>query len=189
MGCWASSLSSSSSSSSSFLGSAVNRSRGWPVSTVTRIGCVWDEILMTVDGFGGPVWEKCAHLQGFGMLGPGRAGGYLDHWVGGGGGGEMMPVRPPPPSPSNGFPLRCGVVVGCFPPPCGVVRFGVGSAWGGCPLPSCDVVWAWVCLWWFTLACLQTEAGRWGGGGGESVNREPGSYIVGARIACRIRNK
>ena len=48
----------------------------------------------------------------------------------------------------------CGVVVGCFPPPCGVVWFGVGSAWVVPPFPSCDVVWVWVCLWWLTPACL-----------------------------------
>ena len=30
------------------------QSPGWKVSTVTRIGCVWDEILVTVDGFGAP---------------------------------------------------------------------------------------------------------------------------------------
>ena len=28
------------------------RNRGWTVPTVTRIGCVWDETLVTVDGFG-----------------------------------------------------------------------------------------------------------------------------------------
>ena len=40
-------------------------SPGWKVSTVTRIGCVWDEILVTVDALE-PV-EKCAQSQGVGI--------------------------------------------------------------------------------------------------------------------------
>ena len=40
------------------------------------IGCVWDEVLVTVDGFGAAMWEKYAHSQGFGDLGvPGGGGG------------------------------------------------------------------------------------------------------------------
>ena len=61
------------------------QSPGWKVSIVTRIGCVWDEILMTVDGFGAAMWEKYAWSQGFGIFGPGRAGG------GGGGAGMGGP--------------------------------------------------------------------------------------------------
>ena len=34
----------------------------------------------------------------------------------------------------------CGVVVGCFPPPCGVVWFGCGLWWFP-PFPPCGVVW------------------------------------------------
>ena len=45
----------------------------WKVSTVTRMGCVWEEILATVDGFGAPKREKRAQLQGFGV----GAGGIL----------------------------------------------------------------------------------------------------------------
>ena len=105
----------------------------------------------------------------------------------------------------------CGVVVGCFPPPCGVVWFGVGSAWVVPPFPSCDVVWVWVCLWWLTPACLgllgvfgKESSGRlkvleppYGrsahshrdlvcvsgtGGGGGKANREPGSEMVSRRV-------
>ena len=56
------------------------QSPGWKVSPVTRIGCVWDEILVTVYGFGDAMWEQS---QGFGTFGPGRAR------VGGGGGGGI----------------------------------------------------------------------------------------------------
>ena len=45
------------------------------MSTVTRIECVWDEILVTSDGFGAAMWEKCAQSQEFGIFGPWRAGG------------------------------------------------------------------------------------------------------------------
>ena len=55
------------------------RSPGWKVSTVTRIGCVWDEFLVTVDGFGAAMW---------GIFGPGRAGGIPGR---GGGGGVGEP--------------------------------------------------------------------------------------------------
>ena len=56
----------------------------------------------------------------------------------------MIPLRPKPP-PS----LWCGVVVGYFPLPCGVVRSGGGSAWGGSPtVPSCGMVWVRIFLWW-----------------------------------------
>ena len=41
-----------------------------------KMGCVWDEILVTVDGFGAATWEKYAQSQGFGIFGPGRGGGY-----------------------------------------------------------------------------------------------------------------
>ena len=51
------------------------QSPGWKVSTVTSIGCVWDEILVTADGFGAAMREKCAQSQGFGIFGLGRAGG------------------------------------------------------------------------------------------------------------------
>ena len=50
------------------------RSRGWEVFTVARMGCVWDEILVTFGGFGAPMSEKCMQSQGFGMFGRGRAG-------------------------------------------------------------------------------------------------------------------
>ena len=43
----------------------------------------------------------------------------------------------------------CGVVVGCFPPPCGVVWFGCGLWWFP-PFPPCGVVW----VGWFPPACL-----------------------------------
>ena len=51
------------------------RSRGWKVSTVSRIGCVWDKILVTGNGFGAAMWEKCAQSQGFRMFGLGCARG------------------------------------------------------------------------------------------------------------------
>ena len=53
-------------------------------STVTRIGCVWDEILVAVDGFGTAMCEKCALSQGFGMFGPGHAaaGGWANREAG-----------------------------------------------------------------------------------------------------------
>ncbi|CAE7677150.1 unnamed protein product [Symbiodinium microadriaticum] len=44
-------------------------------------GCVWDEILVTVDGFGAAMWEKYARSQGFGEP------AYLDLGVSGGRGG------------------------------------------------------------------------------------------------------
>ena len=44
------------------------RSRSWKVSTVTRIGCGWDEILVTVDGFGATKWEKRAQSDGFDLM-------------------------------------------------------------------------------------------------------------------------
>ena len=34
--------------------------------TVTAIGCLSDEILVTVYGFRAARWEKCAQSQGFG---------------------------------------------------------------------------------------------------------------------------
>ena len=40
------------------------------MSTVTRVRCVWDEILATVDGFEAAMREKCAQSQGCGMFGP-----------------------------------------------------------------------------------------------------------------------
>ena len=40
-------------------------SESW-VPTVTTIGCDWDEILVTVYGFGAARWEKCAQSRGFG---------------------------------------------------------------------------------------------------------------------------
>ena len=49
---------------------------------------------------------------------------------------------PPPPA------LWCGVVVGCFPPPCGVVWFGCALVVP--PFPPCGVVW----VGWFPPACL-----------------------------------
>ena len=59
--------------------------------------------------------------------------------------------HPPPPPPMVPPPphLWCGVVVGCFPPPCGVVWFGCGLWWFP-PLPPCGVVW----VGWFPPACL-----------------------------------
>ena len=33
---------------------------------------MWDEILVTADGLGAAMWEKCTQPQGFGMFGPGR---------------------------------------------------------------------------------------------------------------------
>ena len=50
------------------------QSPGWKVSTVARIGCVWDEILVTVDGFRAAMWEKCAQSRGFGIFGLGMLG-------------------------------------------------------------------------------------------------------------------
>ena len=77
----------------------------------------------------------------------------------------MIPARPatPPPPPPNGSPphpcggllpspppvVRCGVVVGCFPPPYGVVWFGCGLWWFPA-FPPCGVVW----VGWFPPACL-----------------------------------
>ena len=58
----------------------------------------------------------------------------------------MIPVRPAPPSPPV---VWCGVVVGCLPPPCGVVWFGCGLWWFP-PFPPCGVVW----VGWFPSACL-----------------------------------
>ena len=43
--------------------------------TVTKIGCVWEEILVTVDGIGAAIRKKCALSQGFGLSGPGEQGG------------------------------------------------------------------------------------------------------------------
>ena len=60
--------------------------------------------------------------------------------------------RPPPPRPMVLPPpcgAWCGVVVGCFPPPCGVVWFGCGLWWFP-PFPPCGVVW----VGWFPPACL-----------------------------------
>ena len=45
--------------------------------------------------------------------------------------------------------MWCGVVVGCLPPPCGVVWFGCGLWWFP-PFPPCGVVW----VGWFPSACL-----------------------------------
>ena len=59
------------------------------MSTATRIGFVWNEILVTVDVFGDAMCEKCAQSQGFGIFGPGRAGRIpRKGWnpMGGGGG-------------------------------------------------------------------------------------------------------
>ena len=47
-------------------------SPGSKVSVVTRIGCVWDEILVTVDGLGAAMREKYTQAQGFGIFGLGR---------------------------------------------------------------------------------------------------------------------
>ena len=57
----------------------------------------------------------------------------------------------PPLLPAQWFPPPpwCGVVVGCFPPPCGVVWFGCGLWWFP-PFPPCGVVW----VGWFPPACL-----------------------------------
>ena len=54
--------------------------------TVARIGHVWEEILVTVDGFGAAICNKCTQSQGFGLsgTGPGRRGDTI--WEGGGGG-------------------------------------------------------------------------------------------------------
>ena len=66
------------------------------MSSVTRIGCVWDEILVTVDGFGAAMWEKYAQSQGFGVVGPGRAGGRGGyHGEGREGGGGASANREP----------------------------------------------------------------------------------------------
>ena len=51
------------------------RSRGWKVSTVTRIECVWNEILVTVDGFGAAMWGEARTVTGIGTFGPGHVGG------------------------------------------------------------------------------------------------------------------
>ena len=66
--------------------------------------CVWDEILVTVDGFGAAMWAKYAQSQGFVIFGAARAGG------GGGGLGEsrtgsyMLPF----PVPTI-LPLLCTI--------------------------------------------------------------------------------
>ena len=39
---------------------------------------------MTVDGFGAAMWEKCGQSQGFGIFGPGCAGGWGNTMGGGG---------------------------------------------------------------------------------------------------------
>ena len=49
--------------------------------TVTRVGYVWDEILVKVDGLGAARREKCAQSQGFdqGVRGGGeRRTGIID---------------------------------------------------------------------------------------------------------------
>ena len=58
--------------------------------TVTRIGRLWDAILVTDDGFGALMCQKCVQSQI-----------RLGEWAGGGGGGRrtenrdhMIPVRP-----------------------------------------------------------------------------------------------
>ena len=51
------------------------RSRGWKVPSVNGIRCVWDEILVTADGFGAAMWEKCARSQRFGKFGRTRVWG------------------------------------------------------------------------------------------------------------------
>ena len=48
--------------------------------TVTRIGRLWDAILVTDDGFGALMCKKCAQSHRLG-LGRGWVGGY--HWGGG----------------------------------------------------------------------------------------------------------
>ena len=56
--------------------------RAGKISAVTRIGRLWDAILVTDDGFGARMCKKCAQSHRFGL---GRG------WVGGGdtiGGGE-----------------------------------------------------------------------------------------------------
>ena len=50
--------------------------RAGKISAVTRIGRLWDAILVTDDGFGARMCKKCAQSHRFGLLG----------WVGGGGG-------------------------------------------------------------------------------------------------------
>ena len=61
------------------------------------------------------------------------------------------PIRVATPDPSHNPPpvVWCGVVVGCFPPLCGVVWFGCGL-WRFPPFPPCGVVW----VGWFPPACL-----------------------------------
>ena len=73
-------------------------SPGSKVSVVTRIGCVWDEILVAVDGLGAAVREKYTQSQGFGIFGPGRAdamvGGGGIPWGGGGAGAPRSYMSP-----------------------------------------------------------------------------------------------
>ena len=38
----------------------LNPDVGVVIGTVTRLGCVCEEILVTVDGFGAAIWKRCA---------------------------------------------------------------------------------------------------------------------------------
>ena len=54
--------------------------------TVARIGQVWEEILVTVDGFGAAICKKCTQSTGiWSVLEPGRGGGGIPYGRGGGG--------------------------------------------------------------------------------------------------------
>ena len=74
--------------SCSFLRSSVTRT-GQEVILVTRIGCVWDEILVTVGGFGAAVWDKCARtVTGIQHVWTRACRGGWIPGAGGGGGGR-----------------------------------------------------------------------------------------------------
>ena len=101
--------------------------------------------------------EEEAIWEGFGLYGA-INGRFREKGL------NMIPVRPtqwfPLPTPS----LWCGVVVGCFPPPRGVVGSGRGSAWGGSPRPPpsppCGMVRVRVFLRWFPLF-FKSALGVW----------------------------
>ena len=70
----------------------------WELSKVTRMGRLWDAILVTDDGFGALMCNKCAQSRRFG-LGSGGDGG--DTIARGGGGGGGLANR----EPDHIFPL------------------------------------------------------------------------------------
>ena len=65
------------------------------IDSCIRIGRVWDEFLVTVDGCRAAMWEKCAQSQGFGIFSPGRAAGRGRGIPWGRGGGGSSANREP----------------------------------------------------------------------------------------------